>query len=173
MNASNVVVDLKGFILATTDTSFTDVGIAVSTESSNVTIQDGLLSGFAYCVHLFGRDETVQNLRLETKGLGVLTELTSVYSMIQDCFVLGGGIGTPLINVGIIAQGEGTVVKNNHVVNEDVGCVSGGGAMFIANYIASCGTGLSMASTDKYQGNVTVNCIGAFSGGIAVGTENN
>jgi hypothetical protein len=170
VTASDVVVDLGGFTLAATASSGTNVGIEVSAGAQNVTIQNGSISIVSgICVHLLGSDETVQNLRLESSGAGVFAESTSNYCMIQNCFIMGGGSDC---GVGINGGG-GTVVKNNQIINEFDGCCSGGGNIFIANYIASCNTGLGLAGTDKYQGNVTVACATAFSGGIAVGTENN
>ena len=169
VSASNAVVDLRGFTLATSDGSLSNTGIAVSTEANDVTIQNGSINGFGVCVHLFGPNETVQNLRLETTGNGVQAELTSNYNLIQNCFVMGAGS-----NIGIfINGGTGIVVKNNQIINESFGCFSGGQNIFIANYIASCNKGLNLGFSDKYQGNVTVSCSTAFSGGIAVGTENN
>jgi hypothetical protein len=47
------------------------------------------------------------------------------------------------------------------------------GAFADENYIANFETGLSLPNGGKYRGNLTRGCTTAFSGGTAVGTENN
>jgi hypothetical protein len=170
VNASNVLIDLKGFTLGTNDTTFSNSGITVSAASAFVTIQNGSLNNFGAGVSLFGPEETVQNLSIVTGGpfaVNVYNSCTS--TMIQNCFIAGSGQ-----NIGIQLSGcADVVVKNNHIVNENQGATSQGNNMFIANYFGSCALGINMSSTDKYQLNVTNTCTTGFSGGIAVGNANN
>jgi hypothetical protein len=169
VNVSNVVVDLGGFDLATSDTTFSNSGITVQVGVTNVTIQNGLISNFETAVNLLGPEEIVQNLRCESAGNGIACQNTCTSSLIQNCLVAGNGTG---VGVGLSGSAD-VVVKNNQIVSESTGGYSAGNNSFIANYIGSCVTGLSLSSTDKYQGNVTTLCATPFSGGIEVGTENN
>ena len=53
VSASNVVVDLNGLTLGTSDQTFSNTGIAVSNGANNVTVQNGSINGdFAFCVDL-------------------------------------------------------------------------------------------------------------------------
>lgn len=169
VNAANVVVDLKGFTLGTSDTTFSNSGITVSTGVAFVTIQDGMINNFGAGVSLFGPEETVQNLSIVTGAFAINVYNSCTSSMIQNCFIAGSGQ-----NIGIQLSGcADVVVKNNHIVNENQGATSLGNNMFIANYFGSCALGINMSSTDKYQLNVTNACTTGFSGGIAVGNANN
>jgi hypothetical protein len=169
VNVSNVVIDLKGFTLATSDTTFSNSGITVQVNVTNVTIQNGSIYNFETAVNLLGPEGTVQNVRCESAGNGIAAQNTCTSSLIQNCFIAGTGAG---VGVGLDGCAD-VVVKNNQIVSENVGGSSSGNNSFIANYIGSCTTGLSLAGTDKYQGNVTTLCTTPFSGGTAVGDENN
>ena len=170
INASNVLIDLSGFTLK--NGTGTNGGILTTTATTNVTIQDGTISGFTTGVGLQGSQQLVQNLRLFNNGNGVEGS-SSNFSTIQDCFIVGQG--STIGNGVVLPSCFGTVVKDNQIASANVGCatVSSGGNSFIANQIANCSTGLLLGTGDKYQGNVTIGCTTPFSGGTAVGDENN
>lgn len=169
VNASNVVIDLSGLTLSTSDTTNSNIGIIDSTNSSNVTIQNGSIYSFNPCIHLFGSEETVQNIRLESVGNGILAYGAS--TLIQNCFIVGNGTAE---GIGLGTSGSlDVVVKNNLIVSENVGVESHGNNSFIYNWVGSCNVGFNLGSTDKYQGNLTTLCTTTFTGGIAVGDENN
>jgi hypothetical protein len=138
--------------------------------ANNVTVQNGSINGnFAICVDLEDSEGTVQNLLLETGAIAVNAGSTCLYGRIQNCLIVGGGSSD-----GIVLNGAAfVVIKNNQIMNEGAGGFSAGANIFIANYIENCTKGLVLGTTDKYQGNVTVRCTTPFTGGIAVGTENN
>lgn len=169
VNASNVVIDLSGFTLATSDQTGSNTGITVSSTATNVTIANGKVTGFGIGVTLQGADELVENLRLFNSGPGIEADNPCTSSVIRLCFIAGNGL-----NEGVFLNGcSNVMVKNNQFLNEAIGGFSGGNNSFIANYIGNCTTGLQMGATDKYQANVTNTCATPFSGGIAVGNENN
>jgi hypothetical protein len=173
VNAGNVVIDLKGFSLGTSDTTFSNTGITVSTGAANVIVQNGSINNFGSGVNLLGPEETVQNLRCESGANGVTVQSTCTSSLIQNCFIAGSG-ALPASDIGVRLNGcADVVVRNNQIVSENQGGSSSGNNSFIANHIGSCTTGLSMGGTDKYQANVTTLCTTPFSGGTAVGDANN
>jgi nitrous oxidase accessory protein NosD len=169
VNASNVVIDLAGFTLTTSDTTLANFGITVSSTATNVTIQNGTITGFGAGVRLLGAQELAQNLRLLSAGTGVYAASSCTASVVQNCFIAGPGN-----NNGVLLDGcRDVVVKNNQILFEVTGGNSAGNNSFIANYIGNCQVGLSMSATDKYQANVTNTCETPFVGGTAVGDENN
>jgi nitrous oxidase accessory protein NosD len=169
VNASNVVIDLTGFILTTSDTTLSNFGITVSSSATNVIIQNGTITGFGAGVRLLGAQELAQNLRLLSTGTGIYAASSCTSSVVQNCFIAGPGN-----NTGVILDGcRDVVVKNNQILFEATGGQSAGNNSFIANYIGNCVEGLLMSGTDKYQANVTNTCTTPFVGGTAVGDANN
>jgi nitrous oxidase accessory protein NosD len=167
VNASNVVIDLAGFSLATSGT--TNFGITVPSTATNVTIQNGTITGFGAGIRLLGADELAQNLRLLSPGTGIYAASSCTASVVQNCFIAGPGN-----NNGVLLDGcRDVVVKNNQIPFEATGGNSAGNNSFIANYIGNCVDGLFMSGTDKYQANVTNTCGTPFVGGTAVGDANN
>jgi hypothetical protein len=170
VKASNVVIDLGGFALSGTGIDSNQIAIFCQ-GPTNITVQNGTISGFYEGVD-FNSSSTdlVRNLRVLNGAYGVFFA-NSVYSTIQDCFILNGGTG---IGVYLSSDG-GIVVKNNQVTNASSGCetIFSQGSSFIANQLVNCNTGLVLGGGDKYQGNVTTGCTTSFSSGTAVGYENN
>ena len=169
VNASNVAIDLSGFTLATSDQTASNTGITVSSTATNVTIANGKITGFGTGVLLQGANEVVENLSLSNPGQGIEADNPCTSSVIRGCFITGNGL-----NEGVFLNGcTDVMVKNNQFLNEAIGGFSGGNSSFIANYIGNCKIGLELSATDKYQANLTNTCATPFSGGIAVGNENN
>lgn len=119
----------------------------------------------------------MQNLRLLNNETGVYLGNGISGSTILNCLILGSG---PSANGAGIFAGFAPcnlVVRNNQIANYDQGCASNdsiaAGTLCIGNYISNCTYGLIMGPFDKYQGNVTTGCTTPFTGGVAVGLENN
>ena len=169
VNASNVVIDLNGFTLK--NGTGTNNGILTTPTATNVTIQNGTITGFSNAVGLQGSQELVQNLRLFKNGNGIEASSNN-FDTIQGCFIVG--LGSTLGNGVVLPSCSGIVVKNNQIASANVGSatISTGGNSFIANQIANCSTGLLLGTGDKYQGNLTNGCTTPFSGGTAIGQEN-
>lgn len=175
VEASNVVIDLTGFVLASSTGSGT--GVFNNAESANIIIQNGTISGFEFGVLLeHSRRWAIRNLFL-TNNVGGVNLARCVNGSVQNCFVLGSGATD---SFGIAMNGcTGVEVKHNQVLDWDIGISSesgrpnGGGSAFLENYLGICTTGLQLGTADKYQGNVTNGCTTPFSGGTVVGHENN
>ena len=170
VSASTVVIDLSGYTLSGTN------GWAIYGDaSSNVTVQNGTITGFFAGVELLnGSQELLQNLRLLNIAAGGVELMSCSSSTIQNCLIVG--VGKTGGGDGVYLGGcQGIVVKNNQIANEGVGCDSGtsSGNIFIADQLTNCLNGLYLGTPDKYQGNVAAACTTPFSGGIAVGYENN
>ncbi len=188
VKADNVVIDLRGFTLAGYSTGGnTTYGIANVNKQGipkpiiNLTIQGGAINGFDIAVQLGNAQFAVENLRVLNNVFGVSAS-TCLFSSIKNCLIVSTlPISNPAGQLGVSLFGcTGIVVKNNQIGNQVIGCVSQStgsppslGCSFIYNNFANCPTGLLLGSVDKYQGNVTTNCPTPFSGGTAVGTENN
>lgn len=172
VDASNVLIDLKGFSLTCGSNDNPNTGIEVAASSSNVTIQNGTIVGFSPTVVLYGPEATVQNLKLENDQSGDgIDAIETTSCTIQDCLIVGDGY--PLV-AGIYLGGcSDVVVKNNHISAEYTGVGSAGNNWFISNYVGNSYYGFYLSSDDKYQGNVTILCDIPLTGGIAVGTGNN
>ena len=165
VNVSNVVIDLNGFAITTSQ--YPNYGIVTSSTATNVTIQNGTLSGFFNSISLAGGQALVQALRLINDEEGIQAASSCTSSVIQNCFIAGGA------GIGVTVQGSSIVVKNNQILSEQYGGTSGGNNSFVANYVGNCSYGLYMTGSDKYQANVTNECTTPFTGGIAVGDANN
>jgi hypothetical protein len=70
---------------------------------------------------------------------------------------------------------DGNVVANGTVTSNSTGISANASVSFLAtnNKIASFATGLLFLENGKYRDNLTINCTTPFSGGTAVGTNNN
>lgn len=174
VNASNVLIDLKGFTLSATDSTPQSLGILVATGTTHITVQNGSINGFEHGISLACTHYVVQNLQFigGVYGIEASTPSGSGQGLIQDCLFDGAGSQAE----GILFECNENVVKNNQILNyygpNGVGVFSNGGNFFIGNSIFNCGHGLSLSSSDKYQSNLTAFCGTPFSGGIAVGDDN-
>ena len=174
VNASNVLIDLKGFTLSATDSTPQSLGILVATGTTHITVQNGSINGFLYGIEMSCTHFVVQDLQFFANWYAINARASgSGKGLIQNCFVDGAGYQT----AGFILGCNENVVKNNQILNfygpNGVGVLSNGGNLFIGNSIFNCGIGLVLGSSDKYQSNLTVFCGTPFSGGTAVGDDNN
>jgi hypothetical protein len=187
VEASNVVIDLGGFTLtgySTPSGGLTDgidnIVTGISRPITNVTIQNGTITGFDLGVAFDNTQFVCQNLSLpDNSSIGIAAGLCR-FSTIKNCLIVSSS-STEGDHGIVLSECVGIVVKNNQIAHQSSGCFSsqqeGGNPSnsnsFIYNNIASCTIGLYLGSADKYQGNVTTNCQTPFEGGIAVGQENN
>jgi hypothetical protein len=174
VSVSNVEIDFNGFTLTGKGGPNGNQTAIYCQGFNNVTIQNGTITGFALAVNLqSGANEVVQNLQLLNSFAGALLEKCS-YDNIQNCYVEGTGPSNG--GVGFLLDTDlGDVVNNNQIANEGDGCFSSSsfGNLFIANQLTNCSYGLQLVTGDKYAGNLTGLCLTPFSGGTAVGDENN
>lgn len=167
--ASNVVINFNGFTLKASPAG-SGRGVESSNRNNNLIIQNGTISGFQFGIAILNVPSgcIIQNVSFSNNRAAINLQ-GSHGCTVLDCFVVGPGTGT-----GIDVSGcSGVEVKNNQLLDWISGVISDGGNAFIQNYIGGCSTGLQLGSDDKYQGNVTNGCATPFSGGIAVGLENN
>ena len=173
VSASNVVLDLNGFTIAQSTTG-TGQGIIIKNRT-NVTVENGTLSGWAEGVQVQGIQNIIQNLPLLKNTFGVIISANDC--LVQGCSIVGAGTSSGDLGIELNFV-SGTQVINNRllecyegVLNKDgTGSTPGNG--IIHNYVANCFYGLVFSPNDKYQDNVATNCVTPFSGGIAVGNNN-
>jgi hypothetical protein len=178
VEASNVVIDLKGFTLSAVDNNVTDsVAIGVRDRAQNVFIKNGQIMGFITGVLLQSPREVVENLRILACFRGITLDLGSGNCIVQNCFI--DGQGTPFPDgAGILIGAVRNVVQHCQILNCFYGLqffarpTSGAGNNYIANSIFNCQYGLKMGASDKYQDNVTNGCESPYSDGTAVGYNN-
>lgn len=174
VEASNVVIDLKGFTLSTSNPN--SFGIAADAENfaiQDVAIQNGEITGFRTGLSLGGVLNVARNLKVFGCKFGISLDPGPFgFCEIQDCLIAGNGASDG--GTGVILSSGRNVVQDCQILDYLDGARSAAGKnTFIANSIFSCTTGLMMEKSDKYQGNVTNGCTTPFSGGTAVGDENN
>jgi hypothetical protein len=171
VKASNVVIDLKGFTLFGSGPETNSIGIA-ALDTEDFAIRNGEINGFGTGLSLGGELNVARNLTVTQckTGMGInLNPGGFGFCEIRDCFIDGTGEGT-----GVSLSSTRNLVQHCQILDYRVGADSvAGGNIFIANSIFDCKTGLRMQTSDKYQGNVTNGCTTPFSGGTAVGDENN
>lgn len=138
-------------------------------------------------LRLFGASIRVANctvLNTGYKAAGVVTFGISAYG--RDVVVHGNTVNNlqriSLNSYGInVTALESGLVKDNLVSTSTQGTTgislavnsSADGSFAEGNYISNFVTGLDFPSGGKYRGNLTRGCTTAFSGGTAVGSENN
>jgi hypothetical protein len=175
VSASNVVLNLNGFTLSGTGSSKTSIAI-YDDGFSSVTLQNGTITGFAAALDCANASQIlVQNLTMFNNELGIDLNSCS-YCAVQNCVMVGVGESVGGVGVVLNSTVANCVVKNCTISNSENGCNdSGGPNLFIASQITNCGVGLNLSSStgDKYEAVVTAGCATPFSGGTAVGTENN
>jgi len=169
VQAANVVIDLKGFSITGDGTAN---GVAVASQT-NVTVRNGMISGFYIGVVLVGVQSRAINLQLVNNDFGVATGGKAC--AVQDCFIVGLGTNHTGVGVGLYKSSSGILVKGNQISEFMTGIndfSADGFHAFTGNYIANGEYGIVASSNDLFQGNVVTNCAVPFSGGQAVGTEN-
>jgi parallel beta-helix repeat protein len=167
--ASDVVIDFRGFSLNASPVG-AGIGVQSSNRGVNIIVRNGAISGFKVGLTIVSDAVgcTIDNVRFLNNGTGINLQ-GSTSCTVQNCLVIGSGTGTGIM----LTACSGVEVKNTQLLNWSSGVTSDGNNAFLENYIGGCSAGLQLGTGDKYQGNVTNGCTTPFSGGTAVGTENN
>jgi hypothetical protein len=167
VEASNVVIDLSGFTL---QSGASGSGIGISISGTNVTIQNGTISGFNIDLFLQSAETEVQNVTIVATNVGIDGEGCSD-SVIQNCLVQGVAGTTYGF---LLTSCTGILLTNNQIVSHFYCCNSGSSSdVFVGNFLGNADYGLYLNSGDKYSANVTTGCTTPFTGGVAVGDDNN
>jgi hypothetical protein len=161
---NNVVINLNGHML------FGSGGTGITcTNSTNVTIKGGVISGFGNGIIFAGSEFFLNSLRVIVSATGV--SLTGVNCAVDSCIIVSTNPAS--VQPGIAMDCQGSQVRYCQIIGFNDGVdESGGFNVMTYNFLTNCGTGLLLSSGDKYQGNVTTRCGTPFSGGTAVGQEN-
>ena len=89
VEASNVVIDLKGFTLSATNTN--SIGISV-TDSEDFAIQNGEIAGFNMGLQLGGVLNAARNLKVLGCKYGITLNAGLLgFCEIQNCLIVGNG----------------------------------------------------------------------------------
>ena len=164
LDVNNVVINLNGHML------FGSGGTGViCSNSTNVTVKNGVISGFGNGISFTGSEFFLNGLKVivSEKGVG----LTGTNCVVASCVIVSSNASN--VQPGISMDCAESQVSDSQVSGFNVGVEeTGSDNAMIHNFLTDCGTGLSLSSGDKYQGNVTTRCGTPFSGGTAVGGEN-
>jgi parallel beta-helix repeat protein len=125
IGADNVTIDLNGFTISGPGMGIgTGFGIVDQQQTlpglvNNAVVRGGTVRGWAYAVHLAGKNNRVENVRVFEASHGIFVGRSSVVSQCQVAF---GGVG--------IGTDDGTMVLNNTIYSMDNRCIgtSGGAA---------------------------------------------
>ena len=169
VEVSNVVIDLSGYTLSGDSTT---TGISAANPIKNLTIENGIISGFGTAISLTNAGLfVVQNLKLLNQQFGT-TATDCNFGAVQNCLIVGRGTSATGIN---LQNCFGTVVKSNQIASCSYGCLAQdtAGNLFIGNQLENCATGLGLSRVDKYEANLTIGTTVPFNGGISVGNDNN
>jgi hypothetical protein len=161
---NNVAINLNGHML------FGSGGTGlICSNSTNVTVKSGVISGFSNGISFDGSEFFLNSLKVIVSATGV--SLTGVNCTIDSCVIVSTTPDT--LESGIAMNCNQSQVRNCQVSGFNVGINEGGGYnTMIYNFLTNCTTGLLLVSSDKYQGNTATRCGTNFSGGTAVGQEN-
>ena len=167
VNAPDVVINLNGYSI-----TGSSGGIGVSAgQVANVIIENGRISGFTTAAVQLGPYSVARNLvGSDDEGIDVQGQ----DCVVQNCILQGTGAGLEAgAGIGIASlrcEVTGCRVSGFHL---GIATFSSKDDAILHNFVTNCHLGLSLTSTDCYQGNVVTGCTKAFStDGIAVGQEN-
>jgi hypothetical protein len=162
---NNVLINLNGHMMFGAGSS---TGVICS-NSTNVTIRNGVISGFSNGINFSGAEFFLNGLKVIVSNTGVA--LTGENCDVDGCIIVSSNATN--VEPGVAMDCAESQVSNCQISGFNAGVLeSGSDNAMIHNFLTNCGTGLSLASGDKYQGNVTARCGTPFSGGTAVGGEN-
>jgi Periplasmic copper-binding protein (NosD) len=170
---------MGGHYLSNPGTPSTNVAVQV-TNAENVTIQNGIIIGFAYGVYFNytggttnNSGDVVQNLRLKNPVYGIVLAEATGAKVSNNQITNSNGTGIYGILCSSHPSGGSDVASGNIVSGFNGGILSGGNNYLFENILNNCATGLFMQASDKYRFNTTFNCTTPFNGGTAVTSENN
>ena len=157
VEASNVVIDLKGFTLSAVSTSSAgSFGIFVFKSTEDFAIQNGEITGFDIGLRLGGVLNAARNLKVLACQFGIVLtagELGQLgFCEIQNCLI--NGKGAPSGGAGVSSLNGRNLVQHCQILDCGIGVdAQDGNNNFIANSIFNCTTGIKMnLKSDKYQG---------------------
>jgi len=174
INSSDVTLDLGGNTLFSASSSPTAIYVS---GVDNVTIQNGIISGFGCAVFFDYYQNTANDANNIVQGLKILNPAVAgvwlfgggITTLIQNNQLNGTGAsgtaGIDVANGGVNAPAPGCVVTRNNISRFTTGILSHGGNYFFENTISDCATAIQTASTDKYRFNTTSNCTNEYPGG--------
>src|SRR5262249_34956743 len=142
-----------------------NIGVLVS-DTRNVTIQNGTITGFQYGIFLYNgtanpnnsAGHIVESMRITHSGaMGIWVYFMTGCS-IHDNYINAFGDSNPS-NLGIRVYGVGNQVIRNQVLNcNGPGISTQGGNYLESNFVWNCPIGFQMTLADKYRFNTTIGC---------------
>lgn len=190
IRASNVVLDLNGFILEglanREETTAAGVTNDFFAKPQDITIRNGTVRGFFEGVGLWGSNVTVEGIRADrNSAMGI--RVTGDGAVIRGNQVVAPGgtrVGGSLFFParGIFVAGSAPRVLNNDVtgIRNDVSATATGivlrgvGGLVINNRIVTVERGIEfsgMASDGKYRDNLTFDVVTPYIGGTDAGNN--
>lgn len=186
VNASGIVLDFQGFrLMWTGSTSSLNPGISVQAGNSNVTIRNGLISGFDVGIDSSGAGTIVEDMRMNNNILGIAVRFGGEGTIIRrNSIRLGNGIKVDGSNADAANNGSIRILDND-IFGPDI--VSGApgfnglhiqskNAFVVGNRLGRLYSGiwfdpLTQAS-GKYRDNLTTNVTVPYVGGTDAGNNN-
>jgi hypothetical protein len=184
IGADNVTIDLNGFTISGPGKD-NNSGFGIVDQQgklpgmvNNAVVRGGTVRGWGIAVHLAGKNNRVENVRVFEAQHGIFVGRSSVVSQCQVAFCevgIGTDDGAMVLNNTIYSMGDrcigtsggaapvgGVTVMGNNCRLSPIGIrVQGQGNRIEGNTITLCDTGIDLEGTENYfaknflQGNVT------------------
>ena len=180
INASNVTIDFGGHVLATTNTTVGTKAVVVPNSETNVTIENGTITGFTWGVYADAGGGGVTYSGIVVQDMRFYA-ITGVH--------INGGAGCTIQRNLLMTTGDGSlidlinstgaiVVRDNLAFGQPTFAVvfsnsATDGNYFDNNFAINGASGFLLGGSDKYRFNITGLCTTPYSGGIALGGSDN
>ena len=188
VNASGVVIDFQGYRLRWTgSTTSGNPGVQVHANKSNVTIRNGLISGFEIAIESSAPGTIVEDMRMNSNALGVAIRSGGEGAIIRRNNIrLGNGIHVDGSNHPSFPANTGSVrvidndIHGPELVQGNPGfngiLISSKNAFVVGNRLGRLYTGIWFDSlrqaTGKYRDNLSTNVTVPYQGGTDSGNNN-
>ena len=188
VNASSVTLDFQGFRLRWTGSTSSGVaGVSIQPNKLNVTVRNGLVSGFTTGIESSAAGTIVEDMRLNNNDLGVAIRVGGEGSIIRrNSIRLGNGIQVEGSNDPSDVANTGSVrIVDNDIFGPETAQGSNGSngiyiqsknAFVVGNRLGRLYTGIWFdvlrQATGKYRDNLNTNVTTPYQGGTDVGNNN-
>lgn len=177
---NGVVIDFNGFKLQWSG-SVSSGNAAIKIDGLNVTIRNGLISGFETGIESYGDATIVEDMRLHNNDLGISIQEGAEGALIRRNYIrLGNGIEVYGTTLGETGNGSTRIIDNDiHGPDATTGfngiLIHARNAIVERNRLGRLASGIWFnpltQATGKYRDNITTNVTIPYTGGTDTGNN--